>query len=567
MKRALISGLLPLLLFAQVPDRGGYRWLDSDSAGGPQFQWVDISSVGTRIALGDDDNTGPFPLGFGFGYYGVTRDSVRVCSNGWLSFVSQSHQFHHFPVPDRQDPNSLLAPLWADLDPAQGGSALYWSDTAQARFIVSWVGVPFHGSSDSCTFQVVLHGNGDVRFQYLDIPDVVPAHVDSCSVGIENDSGSTGVGYLYDGQPAIRRLHDSLAVRFFRLDHDVLPAAVLRPGAQVLTGDSIRPLVRVWNAGLSPASSPVRLRIGTGYSSDTAIAGLAPLRDTFIEFPAWVAEADTTELEVVTVLSGDEWPANDTLRMSVAGSYVGEVGYDDGSADTWFLKNGSPTNDWAAVVRFSIPYGRYRLRGARLYVGDTLRFRQVLVCPDSAGTPQLGSPFCVFDSAGAPYPETWLDVGADTFIESSSDVWLVAFWFRRATGPVIGEDRSLPIDGRTSFGSPAVRWLPYATGDILARLRIDGRSGIEELPAQSGGRVLVGPNPFRGSIVLRCSGATSMRVRDVAGRVVRVLQPSAEGSVAWDGKDNYGLRLPAGAYFLETRAAGTSFALRLVMLD
>ena len=235
--------------------------------------------------------------------------------------------------------------------------------------------------------------------------------------------------------------------------------------------------------------------------------------------------------------------------MSVVGSYVGEVGYDDGVADTWFIKNGSPTSDWAAAVRFSSSLQPLSLAWGAVYVGDTLRFRQVLVCPDSAGAPQLGSPFFTYDSVGTKYPETWLDVTADTVIDSFSEVWLVAFWYRGATGPTIGEDRSLPVDGRTSFGSPTVGWLPYSTGDVLVRLRVDGRSGIEDLPPQAGVTVAAGPNPFRGSTTLRCAGAASLQVHDVAGRVVRVLNPSARGLAVWDGRDFDGHRLPAGAYF------------------
>jgi hypothetical protein len=569
MKQYLVLLFLPALLLASGPDRGGYRWIDSDDNGGPAFNWIDISSTGTRLTLADDDNQGPFALGMAFDFYGRERDSVRVCSNGWLSFTSESHQFHHHPIPDARDPNSLIAALWTDLDPTQGGSVYYLADSAQGRFIVSWVDVAFRATTDSCTFQVVLDTSGDMVLQYLRLPEAVRLGADSCSVGIENDSGTVGLEYLHDGLPAENQLHDSLAIRFYRLHRDVCPTAVLRPMQQVLAEDSVVPLVVVRNTGLDTVTFPAMLRIGASYVETLNVTDLAPLTDKVLQFPAWVPGADTYALELVTALGSDQFSANDTLLTEVVAAYSGEVRYDDGDRDTWFFKNGSPTNEWAGAVRFSVPYGRFRLLGARLFVDDETPFGRIVVCPDSSGQPQWSSPYLVAESVAADMPGTWIDVPADTQVVSDEDIWLLAFWQARATGPRIGEDRSVPIDNRTYFGSPTVRWFTYASGDVMARLLVDGRTGISEAGPVDLPRLTVSPNPFSRRAVLRVKGSTplqsSLVVRDVTGRRVCNLQLVRAGEAVWDGRDQSGRRLPAGAYFIEAQAVSGRTAVQVLM--
>ncbi len=580
MKQHLILFLLPALLLAGGPDQGGYRWTDSDESGGPAFGWIDISGSGTRLTLADDDNQGPLALGFALDFYGRECDSVRVCSNGWLSFTSKSHQFHHHPIPDARDPNSLIAPLWADLDPAQGGSVYYLADSAQGRFVLSWVEVPFHGTNDSCTFQAVLDTSGDIALQYLRLPEAFRFRPDSCSVGIENDSGTGGLEYLRNGLPAENVLHDSLAIRFYRLHRDAYPSAVLRPMPQVLAEDSVVPLVVVRNTGLDTATFPTFLKIGSSYCETLAVTGLAPLTDKVLQFPTWVPAADTYALELITALGSDQFTANDTLRTQVVATYAGELRYDDGDRDTWFFKNGSPNNEWAGAVRFSVPYGQFRLLGAKVYVDDTTPFGRVVICPDSSGAPQWSSPYLVAESVAAGRPETWLEVPADTHVTSDGDVWLLAFWQARATGPRIGEDRSVPVDSRSYFGSPTVRWFAYSTGDVMARLLIDGRTGISEVTPTDLARLEVTPNPFRRTVTIVSRGGSSqtLKIRDITGRCVRELRPmglallSAEENSActqtqavWDGRDQSGRRLPAGAYFIEARTGSECRLARIIL--
>jgi hypothetical protein len=116
----------PVILGLGGPDAGGYRWIDSDEPGGPVFSWIDISATGTLVGpLGDDAISDPFALGFSFPLYGVYFDSVRVASNGFLSFTSSSSPYTNQPLPSSAAPENLIAPFWDDLNPTAGGDIYF----------------------------------------------------------------------------------------------------------------------------------------------------------------------------------------------------------------------------------------------------------------------------------------------------------------------------------------------------------------------------------------------------------------------------------------------------------
>jgi hypothetical protein len=64
------------------------------------------------------------------------------------------------------------------------------------------------------------------------------------------------------------------------------------------------------------------------------------------------------------------------------------------------------------------------------------------------------------------------------------------------------------------------------------------------------------PSPFQRVVNIRCGpglvGTLSLNIFDAAGRAVRRLPSARDGT--WDGRDESGSLLPAGAYFIEARA-------------
>ncbi len=214
------------------PDSYGHFWIDSDELGGPAYSWVEISGVGTSPGSSDDANYGPFSLGFNFDYYGVTYNAVRICTNGFLSFTATSSPYTNQGIPNSGDPNALLAPFWDDLNPSAGGTIYYYADTANDRFIVEWYGVHHYPSGSPETFQVILNADGSILYQYQTV-----SLNNSCTVGIENQSGTDGLqiafntNYLHSGLAIL--ITDNLADPW--LDISPTSGTVTPGGSDVLT--------------------------------------------------------------------------------------------------------------------------------------------------------------------------------------------------------------------------------------------------------------------------------------------------------------------------------------------
>jgi hypothetical protein len=81
------------------------------------------------------------------------------------------------------------------------------------------------------------------------------------------------------------------------------------------------------------------------------------------------------------------------------------------------------------------------------------------------------------------------------------------------------------------------------------------------------------PNPFRSSVAisfhLATPGMTSLRIFDVAGRLVRTLHeddlPAGDVAVAWDGRDDRGGRASPGVYHAAVAQGGRTWTSRVVL--
>jgi uncharacterized repeat protein (TIGR01451 family) len=153
-----------------------------------------------------------------FTFNGTTYSSMIFSVNGTLEPGGASGVFTSFAnqnLPDSLAPNNILAPFWRDLDQSSGGEmyiAVLSGGGAQWT-IYEWEAVPHWGGTDTVTMQVWIGNNGtpvegDIHYTYGNMDNPAAGG----TVGAENDSGTVGVSYFYDGTGTAPVAGDELRV-------------------------------------------------------------------------------------------------------------------------------------------------------------------------------------------------------------------------------------------------------------------------------------------------------------------------------------------------------------------
>jgi hypothetical protein len=216
---ARLQNVLPLFPSAPTalgggPDAYGYRWQDTDRPGGPPFDWLDVSSVGTTGPTGNN-SAALVNLPFPFPFYGSNKTAVRISTNGYLSFIgaygpSDQPYSSNAPIPTRNAPDQLIAPFWDDLNVTSPGQTDTYHDVANDRFIVQWTNATRStgGGSGSYTFQAVLYANGEIAFNYSQMTGVT----NSATIGIEDGTGTVGLPVAFNSP----YVHNDLTARITR---------------------------------------------------------------------------------------------------------------------------------------------------------------------------------------------------------------------------------------------------------------------------------------------------------------------------------------------------------------
>jgi hypothetical protein len=229
------------------PDAFGHTWIDNDEPFGPTYDWREISGLGTALALSDDSSK-LVALPFAFPFYASQKTSVRISSNGYLTFGAVGADYSNDPIPDAWVPNDLVAPFWDDLNPTLGGAVYYYHDAAREEFIVQYDGVYDYYGVGPYTFEVVLKPSGSILFLY----DEIAGEPHQATVGIENATGTEGLEIAFNAP----YVHDRLAV----LIEDPAPWLTEDPPSGVTAGlGDVSVTLEVDTEGLMPGLHLVTL--------------------------------------------------------------------------------------------------------------------------------------------------------------------------------------------------------------------------------------------------------------------------------------------------------------------
>lgn len=222
-------------------DAFGYHVIDSNTAHGPPFQWVEIGPTGA-VATFSSGVAGPLQIGFPFQFYGNTQTIAWMDDDGYLQLSdlgpvnATNSALPSCPFPSTLGDGSLIATYWGNLsDTAFMPNGVAYSQSfpagqcpyggySGACFVTEWKGfyenTLFMSTSNDQTFETILFDNGDILVQILDAGNTFGSN---SAIGLEKENELDGLTYACIGD---RIINDNLAILFFLdpQDQDGIPA-------------------------------------------------------------------------------------------------------------------------------------------------------------------------------------------------------------------------------------------------------------------------------------------------------------------------------------------------------
>jgi hypothetical protein len=181
-------------------DTFGYNWKDNTEPG-CSYSWHEISGTGLNLEPGideDDEQYGPFDIGFNFPFYENTFSQFYFSTNGAIMFENDSWDYEYYNIPsDDAEQDKFIAWHWTDLEMlSDNNAAVYFQNFGSYSIIEFENYSDIEDASYIATMQVVLYQNGNIELRYKDV-DLGLNYDNYYSVGIQ-DSPTTGMGIAYD---------------------------------------------------------------------------------------------------------------------------------------------------------------------------------------------------------------------------------------------------------------------------------------------------------------------------------------------------------------------------------
>ncbi len=480
------------------PDAFGYTWADSNEPGGPVFNWVDITGIGTQVTGLADDNSVPLiPMGMDFTYYWITFSDIKIGSNGWLSFNNVSNVAHCFPVlptPGSTGDN-LVAPFMSDLnfsEPGNPAAVYYFHDTDNQEFIVSYIDVPWWVNSNpayigSNTFQVIFSAiDNSITYQYLDMDPANFNDTAGCahdlSIGFENTTGNIGLEISSETVPP-----DNYAIRITYPDPVLFNIIDLAPiwnqndqnsGRFSFLGQEVTLLSRVKNTGNTDAVNDIDVtmqvfddqNMSIYTESDTLMGLVAQGEIDVISSNLLITAAGTYRHVATTTSAEDINPSNNvneselvivdtsqaplTLSFTDANSHNGVISWNGGNG--------------GAGVFISPPEAGWSIYSVEMFVvagGGAGADYTVSIFANDNGD---GLPGTLLDSVVVPEGsytfDTWVETVMNSLIEAPTEGFFVTWEQINAEGVSLGRDDNRPFSFN-SIEQLGGQWATYRRND------------------------------------------------------------------------------------------------------
>lgn len=578
-------------LVTSTPDAWGYAYSRSTDPGGPTFNWIDITGVGTLVSgLTDDNNVGPFPVGFNYPYYWYDFNNFRIGSNGYITPGNQTSNFASpfAQLPAAAAPNDIIAAMAGDLvftgQAGAAGQCYYWSNGVDS-LVISYIGVTEWETTinpaSTHTFQIILcKADTSITFQYGAQGGAFNStNNTTLCIGMENQTGTIGLNYGFSAAPPHPFMPtNGLAVKIFKIPVpplDITDAGmvagfnqdnigkVVRQG----TADTIKAIVK--NYG-TIALSNVRVthqivKSGQPTVRDTVfVASLAVSEQVEVTFPRLFTaqSAGSYSATFTATVSGDQGPGNNTKVSEITSTnlvpYTSyEVAYENGTA--------SGSINWSGGggmgVYVEVPDTNYPLRilQAKVHITGTPTAQPLTV---EIMSDSLGFPGHALAARQVTAVTGW------NTINFASDS--VALTFATPTNFFVGGRGQMAFSYETTAPISYRAW-EYTGGwatyrsrdlqDVLIRAVVEWRPTIDGISDQETPKSFAlhqnYPNPFNPTTKIEYDvkehSRVVLKIYNVLGQEVRTLvdrmeTPGANKFVEWDGRNNAGHSVATGIY-------------------